>query len=180
MAKFRKTDHSASVPAGIPLRLPRRAKPASHRCASASTPKPPRPPPPIIPEPPTPTNTHSLFPGNTALLPLRTRTRGPAPVLPPLSPPTTSLTVTSSDASYDPVDEALDLFRANTLFRNFEIKGPADRLLIYGILFVAQLLGVVRTGMGRREAERGMGALALDLSGFNVPGDAGFVLNQAL
>jgi len=52
-------------------------------------------------------------------------------------------------------------------------------LLIYGILFVAQLLGVVRMGMGRRDAERSMGALALD-AGSVVPGDAGFVLSQAL
>lgn len=28
----------------------------------------------------------------------------------------------------DIVDEAIDLFRANSLFRNFEIKGGADRV----------------------------------------------------
>lgn len=28
----------------------------------------------------------------------------------------------------DIVDESIDLFRANSLFRNFEIKGPADRV----------------------------------------------------
>lgn len=52
-----------------------------------------------------------------SLLPLRTKTRGPAP--PPVD-----------QARPDIVDEAIDLFRANTLFRNYEIKGPADRVRV--------------------------------------------------
>lgn len=64
------------------------------------------------------------------------------------------LTIDASHESYDPLDEVLALFRANTFFRNFEIKGPADRVLIYGILFVSDLLGKVRPGMGRRDAEK--------------------------
>lgn len=48
----------------------------------------------------------------------------------------------------------LSLFRANTFFRNFEIKGPADRLLIYGILFLSECLGKVKGGMGAKEAEK--------------------------
>lgn len=52
------------------------------------------------------------------------------------------------------MDEVLALFRANTFFRNFEIKGPADRVLIYGILFVSECLGKVRPGMVRRDAEK--------------------------
>ena len=40
----------------------------------------------------------------------------------------------------DIVDEAIDLFRANSLFRNFEIKGGADRALIYLILFISDCL----------------------------------------
>jgi actin related protein 2/3 complex subunit 3 len=54
------------------------------------------------------------------------------------------------DESYDAVDEILALFRANTFFRNFEIKGPPDRLLIYGILFVSECLGKIRPGMSSR------------------------------
>jgi len=56
--------------------------------------------------------------------------------------------------SYDPLDEVLSLFRANTFFRNFEIKGPADRLLIYGILFLSECLGKVKSSMPKREAEK--------------------------
>ena len=56
--------------------------------------------------------------------------------------------------SYDALDEVLSLFRANTFFRNFEIKGPADRLLIYGILFVSECLTKIKPSMGAKEAEK--------------------------
>ena len=92
--------------------------------------------------------------GNFALLPLRTRTRGPAYSLPALPPNTSDLDIDPDSESYDPLDEVLSLFRANTFFRNFEIKGPADRLLIYGILFVSECLGKVKPSMGKREAEK--------------------------
>lgn len=115
--------------------------------------------------------------GNFALPPLRTRTRGPAQQLPPLTD-VTELDVEASHASYDPLDEVLALFRANTFFRNFEIKGPADRVLIYGILFVTEALNKIRPGMGRRDAEKSVMNVALDTN-FAIPGDAGFPLNQA-
>lgn len=57
-----------------------------------------------------------------ALLPIKTRARGPAPPAP--------------DDQEDIVDEIIQLFRANVLFTNFEIKGNADRVLVYGTLFV--------------------------------------------
>jgi hypothetical protein len=92
--------------------------------------------------------------GNFALLPLRTRTRGPAQQLPALPADVTELTIDASHESYDPLDEILALFRANTFFRNFEIKGPADRVMIYGILYVSEVLSKIKPGMGRREAEK--------------------------
>lgn len=95
-----------------------------------------------------------LLKGNTALLPLRTRTRGPAYTLPSLPSGTSDLDVDPDSESYDPLDEVLSLFRANTFFRNFEIKGPADRLLIYGILFVSECLGKIRGNMSAKEAEK--------------------------
>lgn len=57
-----------------------------------------------------------------AILPIKTRSRGPAPIAP--------------EGQNDIVDEIIQLFRANVLFTNFEIKGNADRVLIYGTLFV--------------------------------------------
>jgi hypothetical protein len=74
--------------------------------------------------------------------------------LPPLPAGTSDLTLSPDSESFDPLDEVLDLFRANTFFRNFEIKGPADRLLIYGILFLSEALQKIRPGMGSRDAEK--------------------------
>ncbi|KAF2720596.1 ARP2/3 complex, 21 kDa p21-Arc subunit [Polychaeton citri CBS 116435] len=118
------------------------------------------------------------FIGNFALLPLRTRTRGPAQQLPPLSGGVSELDVDPSNESYDPADEVLSLFRANTFFRNFEIKGPADRVLIYGILFTSEALNKIKPGMARRDAEKAVTNIALDTN-FAIPGDASFPLNQA-
>lgn len=103
---------------------------------------------------PEPVHQLTALPGNFALLPLRTRTRGPAQQLPALPADVTELTIDASHESYDPLDEVLALFRANTFFRNFEIKGPADRVMIYGILFVSEVLGKIKPGMSRREAEK--------------------------
>lgn len=50
--------------------------------------------------------------------------RGPAPS-------------TSGD---DVIDEAIAFFRANVLFRNFEVKGAADRLLVYLTLYIGKCL----------------------------------------
>ncbi|KAE8326435.1 actin-related protein 2/3 complex subunit 3 [Aspergillus sergii] len=115
--------------------------------------------------------------GNFPVLPLRTRTRGPAYTLPPLpaNVPDTEIAVDSE--SYDCVDEILSLFRANVLFRNFEINGPADRMLIYGILFISECLGKVRPNMTALEAGKALNNVALDH--FAIPGDASFPLNQA-
>lgn len=80
--------------------------------------------------------------------------------------------------SLDIIDETLDLFRANSLFRNFEIKGPADRLLIILILFVSDCLAKIsasRTPPSQIEASKSLNTLAVD--NFPLPGDANFQLN---
>ncbi|KAJ5272309.1 Actin-related protein [Penicillium angulare] len=119
----------------------------------------------------------NTVPGNFPILPLRTRTRGPAYTLPALPPNTADIDVAPDNESYDCVDEILSLFRANVLFRNFEINGPADRMLIYGTLFVSECLGKVKPTMNAREAEKALINAALD--NFAIPGDVSFPLNQA-
>ncbi|GAP83883.2 putative tRNA (adenine-N -)-methyltransferase non-catalytic subunit [Rosellinia necatrix] len=114
--------------------------------------------------------------GNVPLLPLRTKTRGPAYVLPTANIPAHDSPDPDSE-SYDILDEVLSLFRANTFFRNFEIQGHADRLLIYGILFVSECLGKVRPTHSLRDATKEVMNVALDLN-FSIPGDPGFPLNQ--
>jgi actin related protein 2/3 complex subunit 3 len=115
--------------------------------------------------------------GNFALLPLRTKTRGPAQQLSQLPAGTSDLDLDPSNESYDPLDEIISLFRANTFFRNFEIKGPADRVLIYGILYLTDILSKIRPQMSRRDAEKAVMNVALETN-FAIPGDAGFPLNQ--
>ncbi|WOO85511.1 Actin-related protein 2/3 complex subunit 3 [Vanrija pseudolonga] len=123
--------------------------------------------------------------GNTAILPINTKIRGPAPIADDPSQP-------------DIIEEALDLFRANCLFRNFEIKGgegretkdgrladarpgPADRLLIYLILFISECLTKLaptpgRPSPGYTEAVKQLSTLAVD--NFALPGEPGFPLNS--
>lgn len=115
--------------------------------------------------------------GNFPLLPLRTKTRGPAYALPQLASNTNPADVDPDSESYDIVDEVLSLFRANTFFRNFEIKGPADRFLIYGILFLQDCLTKVKPNMDPKSAEKALINGALEQ--FSIPGEPGFPLNQA-
>ncbi|EGW30304.1 uncharacterized protein SPAPADRAFT_63154 [Spathaspora passalidarum NRRL Y-27907] len=99
--------------------------------------------------------------GNLVLLPFHTKFRGPT--FPP-------------DQEYDIIEETLDLFRANSFFRNFEIKGGADRLLIYGILFISDCLNKLNKTTSVKDAQRVLMNLALD--DFKLPGDIGFPLNN--
>ncbi|KAH9996373.1 ARP2/3 complex 21 kDa subunit [Xylariaceae sp. FL0662B] len=115
--------------------------------------------------------------GNVPLLPLRTKTRGPAYTLPPATGVPANESPDPDSESYDILDEVLALFRANTFFRNFEIQGPADRLLIYGILFVSECLAKIRPHHALRDATKEVLNTALDLN-FAIPGDPGFPLNQ--
>jgi hypothetical protein len=122
-------------------------------------------------------NTPRLI-GNFPLLPLRTKTRGPAYTLPIPSPPLPAHeSPDPDDESYDILDEVLALFRANTFFRNFEIQGPADRLLVYGIWFVSDCLTKIRPHASLREAQKDVMNIALD-SNFAIPGDPSWPLNQ--
>ncbi|KAK1772234.1 adenine-n--methyltransferase non-catalytic subunit [Phialemonium atrogriseum] len=116
--------------------------------------------------------------GNFPLLPLRTKTRGPAYTLPAPSPPLPAGESPDADSeSYDVLDEVLALFRANTFFRNFELQGPADRLLVYGIWFVSDCLSRIRPSAGVRDASKDVMNLALD-NNFAIPGDPAWPLNQ--
>ncbi|KAJ9097743.1 hypothetical protein QFC21_004781 [Naganishia friedmannii] len=107
--------------------------------------------------------------GNVALLPINTKIRGPAPHAEDPTRP-------------DIIEESLDLFRANCLFRNFEIKGPADRLLIYFILFISDCINKLAPPHPSKpaptypEAIKSLSTLAVDH--FSLPGDAGFPMNN--
>ncbi|RCV42550.1 hypothetical protein SETIT_9G225400v2 [Setaria italica] len=56
------------------------------------------------------------------LLPLKTHIKDPSPA--------------SDPDKADIVDEAITLFRANVFFKNFHVRGPADKLLIYLTFYI--------------------------------------------
>jgi actin related protein 2/3 complex subunit 3 len=99
--------------------------------------------------------------GNFSLLPLKTKFRGPA---------------YQTESDYDIIDEVLDLFRANSFFKNFEIKGPADRVLVYGILYISDCLSNLTINTPSSEAVKVLTNLSLD--NFAIPGDGNFPLNS--
>jgi actin related protein 2/3 complex subunit 3 len=53
------------------------------------------------------------------------------------------LKVSMSEIDIDIIDEALIYFRANVLFKNFPIKGDADKLLIYITIFIQKCLETI-------------------------------------
>ncbi|GAA5992890.1 hypothetical protein JCM5350_008346 [Sporobolomyces pararoseus] len=105
--------------------------------------------------------------GNLSLLPFSSSIRGPAPPPADLDRP-------------DIISEALTLFRANSLFRNFEIAGNADRVLIYLILFTGDCLAKI--GQARvwsaQEAQKHLTTYAIDH--FSLPGEPGFPMNNVM
>lgn len=92
------------------------------------------------------------------LLPLKSHIKGPAP--------------TSDQDRADIVDEAITFFRANVFFRNFDIKSPADKLLVYLTLYINVALKRLE---GRRTLAEGTKAIInLGLEDVPVPGEPGF------
>lgn len=87
--------------------------------------------------------------------------------------------MTANPSDPDIVDESIDLFRANSLFRNFEIKGAADRVLIYLILFISDCLGRIANGQTKRwsQNETGKQLASYAVDNFSLPGEPGFPLN---
>lgn len=117
-----------------------------------------------------------------SILPIKTKYRGVAPL--GMLPAALYWNCNQHQSPADPsqpdiIDETLDLFRANSLFRNFEIKGPADRTLIVLILFISDCLakiGSARTTPNKIEATKLLNTLSVD--NFPIPGDANFALNS--
>jgi len=60
------------------------------------------------------------------MCPITSKFKGPSP--------------TNTTGRPDVIDEAIRFFRANCLFKNFEVLGPADKTLIYLTLFISEAL----------------------------------------
>ncbi|KAG4302431.1 hypothetical protein PCK1_001267 [Pneumocystis canis] len=102
--------------------------------------------------------------GGFAILPLKTRFKGPSYII-------------NDPSTQDIIDESIELFRANCFFKNFEIKGPADRTLIYGILFVSDCLNKLsRANCTKNNAIKLLNTFSLE--NFAMPGDPAFPFNS--
>ncbi|XP_049824409.1 actin-related protein 2/3 complex subunit 3 isoform X2 [Aethina tumida] len=100
--------------------------------------------------------------GNTAILPFKTKVRGPAPQI-----------ITDEQ---DIIDETLYFFKANVFFRTYEIKSESDRLLIYITLYITECLKKLQRCSNKNQAQNEMYSLAI--SRFDIPGEPGFPLNS--
>lgn len=76
--------------------------------------------------------------------------------------------------STDIIDEAINFFRANVLFRKFDVKGPADKLLVYLTLYINMALK--RIEACKTEADGVKAIINLGLEKFPLPGEPGFPL----
>eukprot|EP00455_Lapot_gusevi_P014421 TRINITY_DN171_c0_g1_i6.p1 TRINITY_DN171_c0_g1~~TRINITY_DN171_c0_g1_i6.p1 ORF type:complete len:176 (+),score=76.03 TRINITY_DN171_c0_g1_i6:74-601(+) len=95
------------------------------------------------------------------VLPLKTLVKGPAP--PAMSD------------QLDIVDEAIDFYRANVLFRSYDPKGPADRILCYLTIWIGECIRVL--AKYPRDKKEGLKQLTtFSMNNFTVPGDRGFSL----
>eukprot|EP01095_Lingulamoeba_sp_RSL-Kostka_P014160 TRINITY_DN609_c0_g1_i1.p1 TRINITY_DN609_c0_g1~~TRINITY_DN609_c0_g1_i1.p1 ORF type:complete len:190 (-),score=60.85 TRINITY_DN609_c0_g1_i1:226-744(-) len=95
---------------------------------------------------------------NMSILPIKTKYKGPAQAI-------------KNNDQVDIIDEALDFFRANVLFRNYDIKGPADRVLLYLTFYIKQVLKKIEN-QDRDTASKTVYQLAIQQ--FSIPGDKQF------
>ena len=76
----------------------------------------------------------------------------------------------------DIIDEVLYFFKANVLFKHFEVKGAADRVLIYLTLYTTQCLQKLEKCASATEGVKALTSMAHEQ--FRVPGEPGFPLGS--
>ena len=80
------------------------------------------------------------------------------------------------EAQEDILDEVIKYFKPNVLFRNFEVKGTADRVLIYLTIYVHQCLLRIERKKANTRAEADKVLFGLAQESFVAPGDRDFLL----
>jgi actin related protein 2/3 complex subunit 3 len=75
----------------------------------------------------------------------------------------------------DVIDEAIKFYRANVLFRNYELQGGADRLIIYLTLYISACLAKIEKCASPKDAEKALQTMAMEP--FALPGQHGFPFN---
>jgi len=99
----------------------------------------------------------------TPLLPIKSAIRGNAPLI-------------SDENQKDIIDEAIEYFRANVLFRNFEPKNGSDLLLCYLTIYISEVITFLYRTPDLAEAKKKVQQISYNTR-FALPGDNGFCLN---
>lgn len=105
-------------------------------------------------------------PLGASLLPFRTTCKGPV---------NTAKVGAFEGEGEDIIDETLTYYRANVLFRNYELQGGADRVMIYLTLFITACLARLEKAGDIRNAEKVLQAYSWE--SFTLPGQHGFPFN---
>jgi actin related protein 2/3 complex subunit 3 len=95
------------------------------------------------------------------VLPVKGKCKGPAPPC-------------QADKT-DIIDEAIDFFRANVLYRKFDHEGGADLVLCYLTAYIAECLRVFAKEKKKVDGQKKILAVS-QAQNFKVPGDEGFCL----
>ncbi len=82
------------------------------------------------------------------------------------------------DLAEDVIEEAINLFRPNCFSKSFDIRGPADRTLVYLLLFLGDCLARLSPAMPQREAQRALAAASAHA--LPIPGEAAFSLPASM
>jgi len=81
----------------------------------------------------------------------------------------------AEEGTPDIVDEAITMFKANCMFRNFKPSGPGDLVHIYLLLFIHQCLKALEKAKDKADGQRIMNTLAGEAPA--VPGDSAFPIS---
>ncbi|XXQ37765.1 Actin-related protein 2/3 complex subunit 3 [Plasmodiophora brassicae] len=95
-----------------------------------------------------------------SILPLKTMIRGPAP--------------SAGADDVDIIDEAINFFRANVLFRSFEVDGGADRVLVYLTVYIGECLRQLSRFTDKASGSKHL--FTFSKAEFSIPGEPGFTL----
>jgi len=99
-----------------------------------------------------------------ALLPFKTKISG------------SGVTAINDESKEDIIDDALKHFKANTLFKSFDIKNDTDRTLIYLMFYIQLCLSKIRDKKCPDMATADKLLFQQAQEKFQAPGEPGFVL----
>jgi len=93
---------------------------------------------------------------------LKTTLKGPAPQ--------------GDKSKPDIIDEAIEFFRANVLFKKYSPEGPADLTIAYLTIYIAEVLRLLAKEKTKSGGVKKLTELTMKAN-FSIPGEAKFPLN---